>query len=115
MKRVSVLVLAIATMALLPSSGLAARSTTAPGYNYTIKVTITANGVTLSSSDAKRGWLLHFLVTNKTSTPHTFSVGGMSSKTLAPGSTGKIGAYAEDRGQFKYYVDKSLKGYFQVV
>jgi heme/copper-type cytochrome/quinol oxidase subunit 2 len=90
--------------------------TTAPGYNFKIKVSITKGGhATLTSLQAKRGWLVHFLVTNKDKVPHTFNIGGQGpKKAIAPGKTVKVGAYSENRGQFAYRVDGKIRGYFVV-
>jgi hypothetical protein len=108
---------AIVTLMLsLGSAGaLAQERTTAPGYNFTIHVYITPTGVVLDRSVAKRGWLAHFVIYNKTKKPVQFEVGGLKSKLIAPGKRGKVGAFLDDRGQFVYKVDNVLRGYFQVV
>lgn len=114
MKRtLALLAVAAAVLAVGVPAGTA---TTAPGYNFKIKVTITKGGqVTMSSLLAKRGWLAHFLVTNKDVRAHRFDVGGRGPKTpIAPGKTVKIGAYLGDRGQFAYRVDGKVRGYFVV-
>lgn len=102
-------------LAVSPVDALAQTRTTAPGYNFKINVYITAKGVTLDRSVAKRGWLAHFVVHNNTTKPVQFEVGGLKSKQIPPGKTGKVGAYLDTRGQFVYKVDNILRGYFQVV
>ena len=105
-----------AALALSAGGALAQERTTAPGYNFNINVFITAKGVTLDRSVAKRGWLLHFLVHNETTKPIRFEVGGLkSSSPIKPGKIGKVGAYADTRGQYIYKVDNVRRGYFQVV
>ncbi len=120
MKRVLIGFLASGAMVLamltVGSAGaLAQQRTTAPGYNFKINVYISAKGVILDRSVAKRGWLAHFLVHNNTKKPVEFEVGGLKTKEIAPGKTGKVGAYLDTRGQYIYKVDDILKGYFQVV
>jgi heme/copper-type cytochrome/quinol oxidase subunit 2 len=90
--------------------------TTAPGYNFKIKVSITKGGqATMTSLQAKRGWLVHFLVTNKDKVPHKFNVGGQGPKNaIAPGKTVTVGAYSEQRGQFAFRVDGKIRGYFVI-
>jgi hypothetical protein len=98
------------------SGALARNATTAPGYNFTIHVTITDGGILLDRSLARRGWLAHFVIINKSHKPVRFNVGGLETKLIPPGKKGKLGAYLDDRGQFKYQVVGSDKffGYFQV-
>jgi hypothetical protein len=107
--------LAAAALTVGSTGALAQSSTTAPGYNFTINVYITNKGVILDRSVAKRGWLAHFLIHNHSSKTVQFEVGGLKSKKIPPGKTGKVGAYLDDRGQFDYKVDNVLRGYFQVV
>jgi hypothetical protein len=102
-------------LAVVPGGALAQQRTTAPGYNFTINVYISAKGVILDRSVAKRGWLAHFLIHNRSLKPVVFEVGGLKSKVIAPGKTGKVGAYLDTRGQYIYKVDNILRGYFQVV
>jgi hypothetical protein len=110
-------VLAALAAAALPGAGGARTQTTAPGYNFKIGVSITKGGhVVLSRSVAKRGWLAHFVITNKDSKAHRFDVGGLPvKKPIAPGATAKLGSYLEDRGAFKIHVDGVFRGYFNVV
>lgn len=114
MKRVLVLIaVATALLAVAAPSSLARSGTTSPGYNFKIAVTITEKSVTLSRSLAKRGWLAHFVITNKGTKVHVFDIGGLK-RTIAPGKVGKIGAYMDTRGQFPYKVDGKTRGYFTV-
>jgi hypothetical protein len=113
-KRVLVFIaVATALLAVAAPSSLARGKTTSPGYNFKIAVTITEKNVTLSRSIAKRGWLAHFVITNKGTKVHVFDIGGLK-RTIAPGKVGKIGAYMDTRGQFPYKVDGKTRGYFTV-
>ena len=98
------------------SGSLARNATTAPGYNFTIHVTVTDGGIHLSSALARRGWLAHFIIMNKSHKPIRFNMGGLETKLIPPGKQGKLGAYLDDRGQFKYHVVGNDKffGFFQV-
>jgi hypothetical protein len=113
-KRVLVLIaVATALLAVAAPSSLARGNTTSPGYNFKIAVTITEKSVTLSRSIAKRGWLAHFVITNKGTKVHVFDIGGLK-RTIAPGKVGKIGSYLDVRGQYPYKVDGKTRGYFTV-
>ena len=114
MKQIIALVAVLAATLVV---ALPAGSTTAPGYNFTIKVTIAKGGrVTLSSTTAKRGWIGRFRITNKDSKPHRFDVGGLPvKKPIPPGGIAKLSSYLEDRGAFKIRVDGVFRGYFNVV
>ncbi len=117
MKRtLALLSIFVASMAIAAPAISARPETTAPGYNYKIKVSITKGGqLTATSLQAKRGWLVHFFVTNKDKVPHKFNVGGQGPKSaIAPGKTVKVGAYSEQRGQFAFRVDGKVRGYFVV-
>jgi hypothetical protein len=105
----------IGALAIVPVGAFAHQQTTAPGYNFTIHVTISATGVVLDRSVVKRGWLAHFLIHNETKKPVIFEVGGLLSKSIAPGKFGKVGAYCDTRGQYTYKVNNVVRGYFQVV
>lgn len=112
MKRVLVLVAVLA--ASISAAAPASLATTAPGYNFSIQVTVTDNEIVMSRSVAKRGWLAHFVIVNKGKKTHVIDIGGLKTKPLAPGAKGKIGAYLDDRGQFLIKVDKKKRGYFTV-
>src|SRR5262245_8636754 len=90
-------------------------ATTSPGYNFKIRVTVTDHEVILSRSVAKRGSLAHFVVVNKGTKTHVFNVGGLKTKPLKPGTTGKVGAYLDTRGQYPITVDNKKRGYFTVL
>jgi hypothetical protein len=111
-KRVLV-ILAVAAAAVSVAAPLS-NATTSPGYNFKIHVTVTDSGVLLDRSVAKRGWLAHFVVTNKGKKTHVFDVGGLKTKPLKPGATGKVGAYLDDRGQYPIKVDQKKRGFFTV-
>jgi hypothetical protein len=105
-----------ASLALAAGVAVAQERTTAPGYNFKINVYITPGGVRLDRSVVKRGWLAHFVIHNATSKPVVFEVGGLkTSSPIKPGKIGKIGAFCDTRGQFKYFVNHILRGFFQVV
>lgn len=112
MKRVLVL-LAVAAASIAVAVPLS-HATTSPGYNFKITVTVTDGDIVLSRSIAKRGWLAHFVVTNKGKKTHVFDVGGLHTKPLKPGATGKVGAYLDDRGQYKIKIDGKQRGLFTV-
>ena len=109
---VAVLALAVAAA---PAASLARTQTTSPAYNFAVVVTITDKGVVLDRSVAKRGWLAHFIIHNKSKKAVRFEVGGLKSKLIQPGKSSKVGAYLETRGQYPYKVDDKLRGYFQVL
>jgi hypothetical protein len=110
----------LALVAVLAAFGTAAvplgNATTAPGYNFKIKITIKTGGsIAWSSNQVKRGWLAHFIVTNRDKKAHVFKVGGLgSNKPIKPGKTYKFGAYSETRGQFPFKVDGKTRGWFVV-
>jgi hypothetical protein len=108
------LVLLAVTAAAIAVAAPLSQATTSPGYNFKITVTLTDGDVVLSRSIAKRGWLAHFIVTNKGKKTHVFDVGGLKTKPLKPGATGKVGAYLDDRGQYKIKVDGKPRGLFTV-
>jgi hypothetical protein len=113
-KRVLVVIaVAAALLAVAAPSSLARGTTTSPGYNFRIDVTLTDKTVTLSRSIAKRGWLAHFVITNKGTKTHVFDVGGLK-RTVAPGKVGKVGSYLDTRGQYPIKVDGKPRGYFTV-
>jgi hypothetical protein len=107
--------LVAALLVVAPSTGLAQTRTTSPAYNFAIVVNITDKGVVLDRSVAKRGWLAHFIIHNRSARPVRFEVGGLKSKLIQPGKSSKLGAYLETRGQYAYKVDNKLRGYFQVI
>jgi hypothetical protein len=102
-------------LAVVPGASLATTRTTSPAYNFDIVVTITDKNVVLDRSVAKRGWLAHFIIHNKSKKPIRFEVGGLKSKLIQPGRSSKVGAYLSSRGQFAYKVDDETRGYFQVL
>src|SRR5579862_1729746 len=94
-KRVVALFLIVAATAAVAVPAVSARpTTTAPGYNFKIHVTISKGGqVLMSSLYSKRGWLLHFIVINKDTKAHKFDVGGRGpAKAIAPGKRVTFGA-----------------------
>jgi hypothetical protein len=86
-----------------------AASTTAPAYNFQIHVLVTNGAVKLDRSVARRGWLAHFVIQNRTSQTIRFEVGGLYSKPVRPGGSGKLGAFLDHRGRFIYNVDTKTK------
>ncbi len=103
-----------ASFAVAAPSSLARGTTTSPGYNFKINVTISDTGITLSRSVAKRGWLAHFLIYNKGKKTHVFNIGGLK-RSVASGGHAKLGAYLDTRGQYKYTVDGKYRGSFTVL
>jgi hypothetical protein len=43
-----------------------------------------------------------------------FDVGGLKTRPIAPGKTGRVGAYLDNRGQYPYKIDHKFRGYFTV-
>jgi hypothetical protein len=103
-----------AVLAVAAPSSLARGNTTSPGYNFKIYVTITDKNVVLSRSVAKRGWLAHFVITNKGTKAHVFDIGGLK-RSVPAGKVGKLGSYLDTRGQYPYKVDNKRRGFFTVV
>ena len=97
----------VMTLALAAPAGSFA--TTAPAYNFPIRVLVTNKAVTLDRSVAKRGWLAHFLIQNRSSQTIRFEVGGLVSKPVLPGKSGKLGSFLDTRGRFTYHVENSAK------
>jgi hypothetical protein len=113
-KRVLVVItVAAALLSVAAPSSPAQGNTTSPGYNFTIGVTITDKNVVLSRSIAKRGWLAHFVITNKGTKVHVFDIGGLK-RTVPAGKKAKLGSYMDTRGQYAYKVDGKIRGYFTV-
>jgi hypothetical protein len=113
---IRILTLLAVVAAVLAVGVPAGTATTAPGYNFTIKVTIKKGGqIVWTSNQVKRGWLTHFRVTNRDKVAHKFKVGGLGpKKPIAPGKTVKVGAYSEVRGQFPFRIDGKIRGWFVV-
>jgi hypothetical protein len=115
LKRVLVVMaVAAVSLAIAAPASLGRNTTTSPGYNFRIDVYITDQGVTLTRSVARRGWLAHFVVHNHGKKPHVFDVGGLKTRAIAPGKQGKVGAFLDVRGQFAYKVDNKTRGYLTV-
>jgi hypothetical protein len=116
MKKALVTAMIAAAALVVAAPAVPARpATTSPGYNFTINVTVKDTDVVMSRSVAKRGWLAHFVITNKGTKTHVFDIGGLKTKPMAPGQKRKLGAFLDDRGQFKYKVDGKVRGYFTVL
>jgi hypothetical protein len=107
------IVLAVMAAAVLAVAPLASHATTSPGYNFKIKVTVTDRQVVLSSSVAKRGWIVRFVITNKGTKTHLVDIGGLK-KQVKPGATARLASYLDDRGQYKIKVDGQVRGLFTV-
>lgn len=101
------LVAIITTLALAAPAGSLA--TTAPAYNFQIRVLVTNKSVRLDRSVAKRGWLAHFVIQNRSSMTIRFEVGGLVSKPVLPGKNGKLGSFLDARGRFTYRVENRAK------
>jgi len=107
--------IAAAALAVAAPAIPARPATTSPGYNFVINVTVKDTEVIMSRSVAKRGWLAHFVITNKGKKAHVFDVGGLKTKPIAPGQKRKLGSFLDDRGKFAYKVDGKVRGYFTVL
>jgi hypothetical protein len=99
----------VAAFALAAIAAGPAAPTTAPAYNFQIHVLITNGNVSLDRSVARRGWLAHFVIENRTSQTIRFEVGGLYSKPVPPGGKGSVGAFLDHRGRFTYNVDTETK------
>jgi hypothetical protein len=116
MKKALALATVVAATLVVAAPATQARpTTTSPGYNFTINVTLKDSEAILSRSVAKRGWLAHFVITNKGKKAHVFEIGGLKTKSIAPGKKAKLGAFLDDRGKFKFHVDNKVRGYFTVL
>lgn len=114
-KALSIAAVVAAALTVAAPATPARPATTSPGYNFVINVTVKDTEAILSRSVAKRGWLAHFVITNKGKKTHVFDIGGLKTKPIAPGQKRKLGAFLDDRGQFKYKVDGKVRGYFTVL
>ena len=87
----------------------ASMATTSPAYNFAINVKVTNGGVILDRSAAKRGWLAHFVIHNRSKQTIRFEIGGLVSKPVRPGKNGKLGSFLDTRGQYTYHVENAAK------
>jgi hypothetical protein len=76
----AVAVAACAGLAALAFSGPAGSTTNAPAI-FTVKVTITDNGITMSPNHAVRGSTCTFILTNRGKKTHTFVIGDVTRGT----------------------------------
>ena len=95
--------------ALSATGAASAPATTAPAYNFQIRVLVTDGGIRLDRSVAKRGWLAHFLIQNRSKQSIRFEIGGLTSKPILPGKNGKLGSFLDQRGQFSYHLESPAK------
>ena len=105
----------VASVAVAAPTTVARNSTTSPGYNFSIRVLITGKTVTLDRSVARRGWRAHFIVRNRDNKAHRFELGGLRTKSIAPGKKSNLGAFLENRGTYPYKIDNKVRGYFTVI
>lgn len=101
--------LVAAVCALAAAVPAASVATTSPAYNFQIRVLVTSSTVRLDRSVAKRGWLAHFVIQNRTKAAVRFEIGGLVSKPVLPGKNGKLGSFLDTRGQYTYHVENSAK------
>jgi hypothetical protein len=117
MKR-KVLLLVVFGVLALSVAAPAALATTAPAVNMNIIVTISDKATTFSASVGRRGWAAHFIIQNVGKQTHRIAIGGLKTPPIKPGKRSRLGAYLEDRGQFKWAVDEggpNQSGFFTVV
>lgn len=111
---VVVLVSAV-TVAFLPS----ASATTQPSFIINIRVTMSDSAVTLSRTQAHRGWGVNFLIRNVGKKPHKFRIGGLQTPALVPGGRHKLEVNLELRGRVTYRDELNpgprTRGFFKVI
>lgn len=85
-------------------------ATTQPSVQITVKVSLTDSTLTMSTYRARRGWGAHFVIRNLGHKPHTFDIGGLVSKVIAPGGKAVVSASLDVRGKFPYSVKLNSAG-----
>jgi hypothetical protein len=108
----------VATLAVATAFSGGASATTVPANVIPVKVTITDDGLVLSRVRARRGWGVHFNITNRSKKPAQVDIGGLVSPVLQPGAKGRVSASLDERGQYPYTVvgttNEKQKGFFTV-
>jgi uncharacterized cupredoxin-like copper-binding protein len=101
---------ACAAAAALAAAGSAAATTNAPAI-FTVKVTITDKGLTMSPSHAVRGSTVTFILTNRGKKTHTFVIGDVKrgagkgqgfAQTLKPNGQYTKVMFLDYRGLMKF-------------
>jgi hypothetical protein len=87
-----------------------ATATTEPAVQINIRVKLTDTSLTMSRYDARRGWGGIFIVKNLGKKPHVLDVGGLQTKTIKPGGTGRLEASFETRGRYPFQVTLNSAG-----
>jgi Cupredoxin-like domain len=112
--------LAVSLATLAVSAGFAGSggATTVPAAIIPVKVTVTDTGLVFSRLRARRGWGVHFNITNKSSKPAQIDIGGLQSAVLPPGGKARLSASLDERGRFPYEIVGTKivkqKGFFTV-
>ena len=103
--------LAAAALAIsaLPASA-AAPTTTAPTIQINVTVRVSDNGVIFSRYRARRGWGVHFNVTNVGKKLHRVDIGGLVTPVIKPGGKARVSANLEERGKYPYKVTLNPAG-----
>jgi hypothetical protein len=102
----------------------AATATTAPGVPAHLFMTATDRKITFDvprNEVLPRGVVLSFVVKNKGKKPHRFSIMGHTTRTVAPGKTGRTTFIVfNTRGKFLFFdplhkKSKTLRGYLRII
>ncbi len=108
----------VAAFAIATAFSGGASATTVPAAIIPVKVTITDSGLVFSKVRARRGWGVHFTITNRSKKPAQVDIGGLVTPVLAPGTKGRVSASLDERGQYPYTVvgssNAKQKGFFTV-
>jgi hypothetical protein len=97
--------LAVAAAA-VPSAG----ATTRPINVINVRVDVTDSTLTMTHYRARRGYGVHFIVTNRGKLPHRVDIGGLVTPLLRPGRRAKVSASLEERGRFPFKVTVNSAG-----
>jgi uncharacterized cupredoxin-like copper-binding protein len=106
---------ACAAGAALAAAGSAAATTNAPAI-FTVKVTITDKGLTMSPAHAARGSTVTFILTNRGKKTHTFVIGDVKrgaghgqgfAQTLKPNGQYTKVMFLDYRGVMKFFLRSS--------
>jgi hypothetical protein len=97
-------------LAVAASAVPSATATTRPINIINIRVNVTDFALSMTQYRARRGYGVHFIVTNRGKVPHKVDIGGLVTPVLAPGKRAKVSASLEERGRFPYKVTLNSAG-----
>jgi hypothetical protein len=104
---------AVALLLALAAVGVAlpdASATTRPINVVNIRVNVTDSTLTMTSYRARRGYGVHFIVTNRGTKPYRVDIGGLETPILQPGRRARVSASLEERGRFPFKVTVNSAG-----